>query len=102
MLFSEGKIREAIIKKFSDVMGALLIEYAKQEIADGYFRSDLDPRLTIISFISMTIFPFLARPVMEKVFQLEFNESTAEDISAHNIRVFMHGVAAGEHSGEEM
>jgi hypothetical protein len=39
---------------------------------------------------------------MEKVFQLEFNESTAEDISAHNIRVFMHGVAAGEHSGEEM
>jgi hypothetical protein len=39
---------------------------------------------------------------MEKVFQLEFNESTAEDISAHNIRVFMHGVAAGKHSGEEM
>ena len=102
VLFSEGKIREAIIKKFSDVMGALLIEYAKQEIADGNFRSDLDPRLAIISFISMTIFPFLARPVMEKVFQLEFNESTAEDIAAHNIRVFMHGVAAGEHSGEEM
>lgn len=101
VLFSEGKIREAIIKKFSDVMGALLIEYAKQEIADGNFRSDLDPRLAIISFISMTIFPFLARPVMEKVFQLEFNESTAEHIAAHNIGVFLHGVAARKHSGEE-
>ena len=101
VLFSEGEIREAVIKKFSDVMGALLIEYAKQEIADGHFRSDLDPRLTIISFISMTIFPFLARPVMEKVFQLEFNESTAGRIADHNIRVFMHGVAARKHSGEE-
>lgn len=99
VLFSEGEIREAIIEKFGNIIGPRLVGLVEQEITQGHFREELDPRLTVISLMGMTIFPFLARPVMEQVFKLELNETTAATIAAHNTQLFMTGVMRPDNSG---
>ncbi|MDP6414781.1 MAG: TetR/AcrR family transcriptional regulator [Gammaproteobacteria bacterium] len=99
VLFSEGKIREAIIEKFGNIIGPRLVGMVQQEITQGHFREELDPRLTIISLLGMTIFPVLARPVLEQVFKLELNETTAAAIAAHNTQLIMTGVMRPDSSG---
>ncbi|HJN97243.1 MAG TPA: TetR family transcriptional regulator [Gammaproteobacteria bacterium] len=99
VLFSEGEIREAIIEKFGNIIGPRLVGLVEREISQGHFRAELDPRLTVISLMGMTIFPFLARPVMEQVFKLELNETTAATIAAHNTQLFMTGVLQPDNSG---
>jgi AcrR family transcriptional regulator len=99
VLFSEGKIREAIIEKFGNIIGPRLVGLVQREITQGHFREELDPRLTVISLLGMMIFPFLARPVMEQVFKLELNETTAATVAAHNTQLFMTGAMRPGNSG---
>ena len=94
VLFGEGEIREAVIEKFSSTMSPRLIGLVQQEIAGGCYRKDLNPTLTVVSLIAMTIFPFLARPLMEQVFNLKLDEPTVTDIATHNTRLFLQGVEA--------
>lgn len=37
-------------------------------------RTDLDPQLALVSVMSLCVFPFLAKPMLEKVLDLEFDE----------------------------
>ena len=45
----------------------------------------------------MTIFPFLAKPMVEQIFQLSLDETTVGVLAAHNTKLFLYGVevAAG-------
>ena len=92
VLFGEGEMREAVIEKFSAQVGPRLIELVRREIADGKYRPDLDPSLTVISLMAMTIFPYLARPLLEQVFQLQINQDMAGELAAHTTRLFLQGV----------
>jgi hypothetical protein len=40
----------------------------------------------------MTIFPFLAAPMIERVFGTTLDESMANKLAAHNVELFMNGV----------
>jgi hypothetical protein len=40
----------------------------------------------------MAIFPFLAAPVIERVFGTTIDESMANKLAAHNVELFMNGV----------
>ena len=99
VLFGEGEIKEAVIEKFGRIIGPRLLGLVQQETAKGHFRADLDPRLTVISLMGMTIFPFVARPIIEQVFQLELNESTAARLAIHNTELFLHGALAAQLKG---
>ena len=94
VLFSEGPTKEAVVKKFGAIIGPKLLGLVQQEIENGHYREDLNPQLTIIAFMAMTIFPFLARPVIEQVFSMNLDEKTVAAISAHNTQLFLHGVTA--------
>ncbi|NKB35039.1 MAG: TetR family transcriptional regulator [Pseudomonadales bacterium] len=94
VLFSEGEVREAVIEKFGTVIGPKLLHLVQQQIDNGQFRQDLNPQLTLIAFMGMTIFPFLARPVIEQVFGMKVDESFVHAISEHNQQLFLHGASA--------
>lgn len=54
-------------------------------------RGDLDARLSVVSLISMLVFPQLARPVIGPAFGLAFDEGFAEDFAGHIGRLFAAG-----------
>jgi len=99
VLFSEGEIREAVIEKFGSVFAPRLLKSIQEGVANGRYRQDLNPRLTLMSLIAMTVFPFLAKPVMESVLKMSIDEKMATTLAAHNTQLFLHGIEAATKAG---
>lgn len=94
VLFSDGEIRAAVIHKLGTTFVPTLLQSFRQEAAAGRYRSDLDPGLTLLSLMGMTVFPFLARPVVEQVLQMQVDSDFAARLADHNTQLFLHGVQA--------
>jgi AcrR family transcriptional regulator len=92
VLAEGGRFRERFVRGYASQMAALLPGLMQREIAAGHFRSDLDPRLTFLSFMGMTLVPFVARPVVERVLGLEYDAAFLRDFVAHTRGVFLDGV----------
>jgi AcrR family transcriptional regulator len=101
VLFSEGETREAIIDKFRSVFAPRLLQSIQAEISAGHFRQDLNPGLTLLSLMAMTIFPFLAKPMVEQILQLSLDETTVGVLAAHNTKLFLHGVEVAAGAGAQ-
>lgn len=92
VLFSEGDTREAMIEKFSSSFAPRLMLSIQQQISEGNYRQDLNPGMTLLSLMGMTIFPFLAKPMVEQVLKLSIDSNMAAALAEHNIQLFMNGV----------
>ena len=92
ILFGEGETKEEVLQRFSKMIAPKLRHAVAHEIEDGNYRQDLSPELTIMSLLGMTIFPFLAAPMIERVFGMTLDESMANKIATHNVDLFMNGV----------
>ncbi|PCI73577.1 MAG: hypothetical protein COB20_16130 [SAR86 cluster bacterium] len=92
ILFSEGETKEEVLQRFSKMIAPKLLHAIGEEVENGSYRRDLNPELTIMSLLGMTIFPFLAAPMIERVFGMTLDESMANKIAAHNVDLFMNGV----------
>ncbi len=94
ILFGEGETKEEILQRFGKLIAPRLLQAINQEIADGNYRQDLNPELTILSLMGMTIFPFMAKPIIERIFGMSIDKNAVNKLSAHNIDLFMNGVVA--------
>lgn len=92
VLFSEGETRDAVIALFAESFASRLLGKINQEIASGNYRDDLNPALTMVSLMGMTVFPFIAKPIMQRVLNVELDGSAVEMVAQHNIALFHHGV----------
>ena len=92
VLFSEGETRDAVVALFSSSFASRLLGKINQEIESGHYRSDLNPALTMISLMGMTVFPFIAKPIMQQVLKVDLDSSAVEMLANHNISLFHHGV----------
>jgi AcrR family transcriptional regulator len=92
ILFGEGAIKEEVLQRFSKMIAPKLSHAISQEVESGNYRKDLNPELTIMSLLGMTIFPFLAAPMIERVFGMTLDESMANKLATHNVELFMNGV----------
>lgn len=91
-MFSEGETRDAVVKIFAETFSGRLLGKIKQEIESGHYRNDLNPALTMISLMGMTVFPFIAKPMLQQVLQVELDENAVEMMANHNVSLFQHGV----------
>lgn len=96
ILFSEGETKEAVLQRIRTLIAPKLLESIRSEIEKGHYRRDLNPEYTILSLMGMTIFPFLAAPMLEHAFSLKLDKDSAASIAAHNVEVFLHGVVSNE------
>ena len=55
-------------------------------------RSDIDPVLAQLSFISLTIFPLIAPPIMVEKFGFKPTPKQLEKLAEHNRKVLSHGI----------
>lgn len=92
VLFSEGETRDAVVALFASSFASRLLGKINQEIESGHYRSDLNPALTMISLMGMTVFPFIAKPIMQQVLKVDLDNSAVEMLANHNINLFHHGV----------
>lgn len=91
VFYGNGKFRNIFIRKFAKRMGERLQDLIRQEGGKGLLRQDLDPAMAALSLISMSVFPFIARPVAENVLNLKINKSFTDDLIKHTTRLFYEG-----------
>ena len=93
VLMPEGPLRAMFIKEFPERLVPLVEKIVKQEMEQGRIRADLDPKLTVLSMISLGLFPFLALPVTSKVFGVRQDEEFLQRLVRHTTDVFTRGIA---------
>jgi len=59
-------------------------------------RDDIDPMLAQLSFISLTIFPLIAPPIMVEKFGFKPTPMHLEKLAEHNRKVLSHGILASQ------
>lgn len=98
VLFGEGETRQAVMQRFASSFGPRLMGSISKEIESGRYRQDLDPAMTMVSLMGMTIFPFMARPVLETILNVRIDQNFVDRLAEHNSKLFHDGVLA---SGNE-
>ncbi|MDF1764780.1 MAG: TetR/AcrR family transcriptional regulator [Gammaproteobacteria bacterium] len=91
VIFGEGSIRDAIAERFAAQLMPRLVGSIDTAIQSGEYRSDLNPYLATLSIMSMTLFPFIVRPLFERVAGIELGASRVDEMIEHTSRLFLHG-----------
>ena len=94
VLAEGGRFRERFIESYASKLAKLVPGMLKAEMAAGRLRADLDPRLAFVSLVGMLAFPFVARPVLEPVLGLRYDDAFLARFAEHTRRVFFEGVGA--------
>lgn len=95
VLFGDEEFRDLIINRIRDQLAPGLLKLIHEEREDGHFRADLDPRFALLSLMSMTVFPFLAKPLVESALHLSMDALAVEVLADHTCKLFLSGVIAG-------
>jgi AcrR family transcriptional regulator len=92
VLFGEEEFRETVAQKFSESFAQVLIQAVGHEVEAGNFRDGLKPELATWSLMGMMVFPFLSRPIAQRVLQSEIDASNIDNLIRHTCDLFNNGV----------
>jgi AcrR family transcriptional regulator len=89
---------EAFRRQFARRMAGRLFPILRgavaAEIEAGEVRDDLDPLALVISVVSLCVYPFLARPMIEEGLGQPVDEAFVERWQAHAVRLVYQGIGA--------
>lgn len=91
VLYGNGSMRTLFIRRFAARAGRMVPALIDEERRAGRLRADLDPAFATLSLLSMAIFPFIGRPVVEPTLGLEMDEGFVQDWITHALRLFFEG-----------
>jgi TetR/AcrR family transcriptional regulator len=91
VLYGDSSLRETFIQRFAARAGQMVPALIREECDRGILRTDLDPRLATLSLLSMAVFPFISRPVVEPVFGVDMDEGFVQRWIDHALRLFYEG-----------
>jgi AcrR family transcriptional regulator len=94
VLTPDGAFRDQFIRDFGSRFAPRVAELVRHEAGSGHLRKDLDPRLAVVSFLSLGLFPFLALPVWTRALDVRPSQQLVEQLIAHTLRIFLEGVRA--------
>ena len=94
ILSEGGHFRDRFVAEYASQMTEIVPRLVQAEIAAGRYRASLDPRLALLSLIGMVAFPFVARPVLERVLGVDYDAEVVDRLAEHTLRVFLAGVRA--------
>jgi TetR/AcrR family transcriptional regulator len=93
VLAPDGHFRDRFVNDFAGRVAPKAAELARRGVQLGRMRRDLDPRMTVISMLSLGLWPFLAMPVLKGALKLEPDGPTVEGLIEHTVRLFAAGTA---------
>jgi hypothetical protein len=94
VLSPDGPLRSMFVREFPDRLVPMIEQLVRAGMERGQLRADLDPRLTVLSMISLGLFPFLALPVTSKVFGVRPDEEFLQRLIHHTSDVLARGIRA--------
>jgi len=94
VLMPDGAFRDQFIRDFGSRFAPRVAELVRHETLSGHLRKDLDPRLAVVSFLSLGLFPFIAMPVWTRALDVRSSQQLVEQLIAHTLRIFREGVRA--------
>jgi TetR/AcrR family transcriptional regulator len=92
VLAPDGPMRAMFLREFPERLAPEVVRMVEGEIAAGKLRSDLDPRMLVLSIVSLAIFPFLTLPLTARVFGVRNDEEFVERFLRHTTELLARGV----------
>ena len=93
VLVPGGPMRTMFLREFPERLAPLVERAVRAQMRRGTVRSDLDPKLLVLSVVSLGIFPFLAFALTSRVFGVRHDEEFVSRFLAHTQALLAHGVA---------
>jgi TetR/AcrR family transcriptional regulator len=91
VLAPDGPMRAMFLREFPERLAPVVERLVEGEIAAGKLRADLDPRLLVLSIVSLAIFPFLTLPLTTQVFGVRNDEDFVERFLRHTTELLTRG-----------
>ena len=91
VLAPDGPMRAMFLKEFPERLTPIVERLVEGEMAAGKLRADLDPRLLVLSIVSLAIFPFLTLPLTTRVFGVRNDEDFVERFLHHTAELLARG-----------
>src|SRR6267378_1637104 len=95
VLVPGGPMRTMFLREFPERLAPLVERAVRAEIERGALRSDLDPKLLVLSVVSLAVFPFLGFPLTSRVFGVRNDEEFVTRFLRHTQALLACGVAPG-------
>jgi AcrR family transcriptional regulator len=93
VLVPGGPMRTMFLREFPERLAPLVERAVRAQMRRGTLRGDLDPKLLVLSMVSLGIFPFLAFALTSRVFGVRHDEEFVSRFLAHTQALLAHGVA---------
>lgn len=94
VLADDASMREMFVERFASHGARMVPRLVERRIAAGAWRVDLDPVLTWVTLVSLVIFPFVARPVLEAALGKPLGDDFANRLAEHSRQLLLEGVVA--------
>jgi AcrR family transcriptional regulator len=91
VLAPDGPMRAMFLREFPERLTPIVERLVEGEMAAGKLRADLDPRLLVLSIVSLAIFPFLTLPLTTRVFGVRNDEEFVERFLRHTAELLARG-----------
>ncbi len=98
VLTPDGGFRQTFVRDFAGRFAPMVRTIVGREVERGKLRADLDSSLTVVSLLSLVLFPFITLPITTRVLGIDSSEIGIERLIVHTVRVFLQGVANGVRS----
>jgi len=101
VLVPGGPMRSMFLREFPERLAPLVERAVQAQMRRGTLRADLDPKLLVLSIVSLAIFPFLSFALSSRVFNVRHDEEFVSRFLAHTQALLAHGMASGQPAGAE-
>jgi TetR/AcrR family transcriptional regulator len=91
VLAPDGPMRAMFLREFPERLAPVVERLVEGEMAAGKLRADLDPRMLVLSIVSLAIFPFLTLPLTTRVFGVRNDEEFVERFLHHTAQLLARG-----------
>ena len=92
-------MRAMFLREFPERLAPHIERAVLEHMRRGRVRADLDPKLLVLSMVSLAIFPFLAFALTSRVFGVRHDEEFVARFIAHTQALLTRGVAAAHPNG---
>lgn len=94
VLSEDAPFRDRFVESYARPMSRLVRRALRAEVAAGRLRADLDVDLALASLLGMVVFPFIAKPVFERVLGFRYDAAFRARLAVHTKRLFLDGANA--------
>jgi TetR/AcrR family transcriptional regulator len=95
VLVPGGPMRTMFLREFPERLAPIVERALRAEIERGTLRADLDPKLLVLSVVSLAVFPFLGFPLTSRVFGVRNDDEFVTRFLRHTQALLACGVAPG-------